>query len=356
MGACGSSNTVTDANSSGRKSVIGIETQVKAYNTADRSTFKIVLIGTGECGKSTILKQMKILHMGGFSKEDKIELVEACQINVLNAMQMILQKCRDEGIKLRGKPVDEVSVANSLLVNAHSLGNAGTEIAGLWNGEECLRNEVLPLVTDMPDSGVYFLDRAAEVYAAGYSPSDMDLLKVRRRTTGINETKFVPADGGGRSIRMIDVGGQRGERMKWMKCFDSVDAVMFIASLSEYNQTLEEDSTKNRLTESLDVFKALANTAFFKNSAVFLFLNKDDVFKEKIKEFDIATYFPDYKGGLNYDLGLKFIQGKYYRRRKNKENFYVHVTTATNTKSVEFVWRAACNVIVDLKANSVGVL
>ena len=40
---------------------------------------------------------------------------------------------------------------------------------------------------------------------------------------------------------MIDVGGQRSERKKWLRCFDSIQAVIFIASLAEYDQVLAED-------------------------------------------------------------------------------------------------------------------
>ena len=53
---------------------------------------------------------------------------------------------------------------------------------------------------------------------------------------------------------------------------------------------------------------------------------------------------------------LKFITRKYKSRRKNKENFYVHCTTAVDTKSVEFVWLACKDVILNNKINSTGIM
>ena len=41
-------------------------------------------------------------------------------------------------------------------------------------------------------------------------------------------------------IRMVDVGGQRSERRKWIHCFENVTSVMFLAAVSEYDQTLHE--------------------------------------------------------------------------------------------------------------------
>ncbi len=39
-------------------------------------------------------------------------------------------------------------------------------------------------------------------------------------------------------INMIDVGGQRSERKRWIRCFNGVQAVIFVASLSEYDQVI----------------------------------------------------------------------------------------------------------------------
>ena len=48
-------------------------------------------------------------------------------------------------------------------------------------------------------------------------------------------------------ISVTDVGGQRSERKKWLNCFDSVNAVVFVVAMSEYDQMLTEDATMNRM-------------------------------------------------------------------------------------------------------------
>lgn len=41
---------------------------------------------------------------------------------------------------------------------------------------------------------------------------------------------------------MFDVGGQRSERRKWIRCFDNVELVIFLVAMSEFDQTLYEDN------------------------------------------------------------------------------------------------------------------
>lgn len=45
----------------------------------------------------------------------------------------------------------------------------------------------------------------------------------------------------------MDVGGQKSERRKWIHCFENVTSLIFLASLSEYDQVLEERETIVRL-------------------------------------------------------------------------------------------------------------
>ena len=58
---------------------------------------------------------------------------------------------------------------------------------------------------------------------------------------------------------MFDVGGQRDERRKWIQCFNDVTAIIYVASSSSYDMVLMEDTSQNRLKESLDLFKSIWN-------------------------------------------------------------------------------------------------
>lgn len=40
---------------------------------------------------------------------------------------------------------------------------------------------------------------------------------------------------------MVDVGGQKSERRKWIHCFQDVTSILFLVSLSGYDQCLIED-------------------------------------------------------------------------------------------------------------------
>ena len=62
------------------------------------------------------------------------------------------------------------------------------------------------------------------------------------------------------SIHLVDVGGQRSERRKWIHCFESVTSIIFCVALSEYDQTLLEDPSQNRMAESLVLFESVINS------------------------------------------------------------------------------------------------
>lgn len=63
---------------------------------------------------------------------------------------------------------------------------------------------------------------------------------------------------------MVDVGGQKSERKKWMHCFQDVTAVIFCVALSEYDLKLYEDDTTWRMHDSLKLFKEICNNTWFK--------------------------------------------------------------------------------------------
>lgn len=77
------------------------------------------------------------------------------------------------------------------------------------------------------------------------------------------------------------MGGQRSERKKWIHCFEGVTCIIFIAALSAYDMVL---------------FNSICNHRYFATTSIVLFLNKKDVFSEKIKKAHLSICFPDYDG------------------------------------------------------------
>ena len=117
--------------------------------------------------------------------------------------------------------------------------------------------------------------------------------------------------------RMVDVGGQRSERRKWIHCFEKVTTVMFLCAISEYDQVLCETENEvsqpssavaivttllfisqkvNRMSESLALFETITKYPWFVSSSLILFLNKKDLLEEKIKTSNLVDYFPEYTG------------------------------------------------------------
>lgn len=138
-----------------------------------------------------------------------------------------------------------------------------------------------------------YFDNIDRIGAADYLPTEQDLLRSRAKTTGIIEIEF---DIEKTHFRMVDVGGQRSERKKWMHCFQEVTAVIFCVALSEYDLKLQEDETTNRMHESLKLFKEICNSKWFLETAMILFLNKRDLFEEKIRRVDLNVCFREYTG------------------------------------------------------------
>lgn len=57
---------------------------------------------------------------------------------------------------------------------------------------------------------------------------------------------------------------------------------------------------QNRMHESLMLFDSICNNKFFIDTSIILFLNKKDLFGEKIKKSPLTICFPEYPGGCHH--------------------------------------------------------
>lgn len=94
---------------------------------------------------------------------------------------------------------------------------------------------------------------------------------------------------------VYDVGGARTQRAAWVPYFDAVDAIIFIVSLSSFDQSLSEDPSINRMEDSLRSFRDLVGSKILKNVNIILFLNKIDLLESKLASgVQLGQYFKRY--------------------------------------------------------------
>lgn len=203
------------------------------------------------------------------------------------------------------------------------------------------------------DSTPYFFKELDRVSQPDYIPTVDDVLRARTKTTGIYETRFTMGNLG---IHMFDVGGQRSERKKWIHCFEAVTSIIFCVALSEYDQVLLEESGQNRMTESLVLFDSVINSRWFARSSIILFLNKIDLFKEKLPRAPLEDWFEDYTGGADTNKAAKYILYRFTQVNRAKLNIYPHLTQATDTSNIRLVFAAVKETILQNALKDSGIL
>jgi len=204
---------------------------------------------------------------------------------------------------------------------------------------------------DLLDSAEFYINKIKTVAAQDYIPNVDDILNSRSKTVGIITQRMEVMNDNKKKQKFlfVDVGGQRNERKKWMHAFEGVTAIMFIIALPEYDQHLEEDRNQNRMVESLKLFKEICDNKVFAQTAIIIFYNKEDLFKEKIKTSDPAKChkdFEDYKGGCDYNKSLTYFKDKFKKLSTQKRAIMDYVTTATNTKNIKNVFDACKAIII----------
>uniref|UniRef100_A0A672TFH2 Guanine nucleotide-binding protein subunit alpha n=1 Tax=Strigops habroptila TaxID=2489341 RepID=A0A672TFH2_STRHB len=316
-----------------------IERQLHWDKRDARQELKLLLLGTGESGKSTFIKQMRIIHGSGYSDEDKRGFTKLVYQNIFTAMQAMIRAMdtlripyKYEHNKAHAQLVQEVDVENvSTFENPYV-----DAIRSLWNDPGIQEYSTKYYLND--------LDRIADLT---YLPTQQDVLRVRVPTTGIIEYPF---DLQSVIFRMVDVGGQLSERRKWIHCFENVTSIMYLVALSEYDQVLVESDNENRMEESKALFRTIITYPWFQNSSVILFLNKKDLLEEKIMYSHLVDYFPEYDGPQrDAQAAREFILKMFVDLNPDNDKIiYSHFTCATDTENIRFVFAAVKDTILQL--------
>ncbi|CCK73103.1 guanine nucleotide-binding protein subunit alpha KNAG_0M02500 [Huiozyma naganishii CBS 8797] len=465
MGCTASTHTIAEDENDPflqiRKANDAIEHSLQLEKQREKNEMKLLLLGAGESGKSTVLKQLKLLHQGGFSHQERLQYSQVIWADAIQSMKILIIQARKLGIKLDcDNPTthNELFQAKSIVLKTQTLQMVDANVAGgsdflndyvlkyserheakrrvqstgqakafdpenekqtlqenskdmdslpetdekmanlkdiskdlnetgndqmfiekkhdnarkdsrkqysnieiahsikaLWENDKGIRqcfhrsNEF-----QLEGSASYYFDNILKFADQNYVCTDEDILKGRIKTTGITENDF---NIGSTKFKVLDAGGQRSERKKWIHSFQGITAVIFVLATSEYDQMLFEDERVNRMHESIMLFETLVNSKWFSNTPFILFLNKIDLFEEKVKKTPIRKYFPDYQGRIgDAEAGLSYFEKIFLSLNRNNKPIYVRRTCATDTQTMKFVLSAVTDLIIQQNLKKSGII
>lgn len=335
-----------------------IDEEIHRKKEEEQEIIKLLLLGAGESGKSTLFKQMIKIYGEGFSEKDLILYIPMIHNNTVTAMkELCFQSSKlgpNETVKSEAA-LEALRYMEDVRPEDRITGTTAQHIKILWAEPGIKSSFHRRAEFQLVDSADYFFDHIERISAPNFIPTDDDLIRCRVRTTGIVENKFVIDDN---RFLMVDVGGQRNERKKWIHCFEGVTAVIFVAAASAYDQVLYEDGKTNRMDEALTLFHDTCHSRWFVHTSFVLFLNKKDLFQEKIAEVPITKWggAANFRGDPNnYDDCIAFIQ-KQFEDRYHQPKLYVHVTCATDSSNVAAVFGAVKDIIIQTHLAESGLL
>ncbi|XP_049417269.1 guanine nucleotide-binding protein G(o) subunit alpha-like [Epinephelus fuscoguttatus] len=338
-----------------------IEQDLCEQAKTETNVVKILMLGSAESGKSTLIKQIKIIHSHGFSKQELSSFKPAVLDNLLTSMKFVLRGMGMLRINLANKK--NKTHARSILSCNQCLGDdqellpfVAHAVCALWADQGVRAAAARGYEFELNDSALYFFENMSRIIAPKYVPTETDVLRVRVRTCGIIETQFQLNE---MIFRLYDVGGQRSERRKWLSCFDCIQAVLFVVALSSYDIQTEEPSG-NRLQESLKLFTSVCTNAVFSSASLILFMNKTDLFRDKILHSGrhLRFYLPSYKGADgDVDAAAHHITAMFSSCNSRPDKpIYHHFTTATDTANVQVVFHMVIDQVMSENLAAVQLL
>ncbi|KAJ1559622.1 guanine nucleotide-binding protein subunit alpha, partial [Nowakowskiella sp. JEL0078] len=216
------------------------------------NVIKLLLLGTGESGKSTVLKQFRLLHGEAWAPSEISAFRSAVLSNLLGGAKTLVEAMDELQIewgsqraKITALQYKTLSVSNLIMSAPNTYGEGNFVSSDVLEAIQIIwKDEGIQLCFSrsneyqLMDSCRYYMEEAPRLCHPTYIPQNQDILRTRVMTTTITENNFKI---GSKNFRIFDVGGQRSERKKWAPYFDDCSAIIFVSAISAFDQTCFED-------------------------------------------------------------------------------------------------------------------
>ena len=337
-----------------------IDASLAADSAALAKELKVLVLGTAESGKSSLLKQLRLCYAGGYSLDDRAALAPAVRAAAYNAMRTLIKAAERFDIQIKSKQNRGLASDFEAPASASLSVELAEAMQALWKDPGIAKaySRRHELGSELSDSAGYLVQNAERFAQSDYVPTEGDVLRTRLPQSGI-----VSVGIDWRSFRLVavDVAAQRSDKKRWIHYFEDVVAVAFVAALSHFDVLVTKSaasdggseataSTANALLEAEQLFHTVAKSDWFPHAQIMLFLNKRDLFKDKLAQGrQLTLAYPDYAGDHSDQDAFQFVADKFTKPIAStlKRPVLVFSLTATDQDVARDILKQLADTVVD---------
>uniref|UniRef100_A0A6B2L9N1 Uncharacterized protein n=1 Tax=Arcella intermedia TaxID=1963864 RepID=A0A6B2L9N1_9EUKA len=321
-------------------------------------------LGIGGCGKTTFVRQMKVLHNIPW-EEAELERYASTIRRVFTLAQIdIVWAAKKLNLEFSEESKGLIEKLNELHKDREKSGLSPDSLPllkSLW--EDPISQEIVKKHPEMIGAIhiSYFWQNVDRIIKDDYKPLEEDILRVRIRTAGAYSTVICIEKN---YFEFFDVGGQKPERSKWEKVLQSHEfsCILFFVACDEWD-VMDEEKEYNY--SKLEIGKIIFNEVLESNDVpedipIILFMNRSDMFQARFEKDEswesYKTTYPDYKGERNYKDGINHIIKIFLDdapKRKHPVRHYI--TNSLDKNSMAPVWKAVKEFVMQKAINAVGI-
>uniref|UniRef100_A0A6B2L9E8 Uncharacterized protein n=1 Tax=Arcella intermedia TaxID=1963864 RepID=A0A6B2L9E8_9EUKA len=304
-----------------------------------QNTIRILCLGLGGCGKTTFVKQLKIINRVPWGEAELQAFTKAIKSNYIKGLQDAYEVLGDLGLEIKAENKPLFEELESLRPTTDLTPEVVDTLKKIYEDPsiQTIINHHIEQITVTHIA--YFFHHIDRILSPTYLPTDEDILRARVRTSGAHSsTIFIDKS----YFEFHDVGGQRPDRAKWEAVLKEnvFAAVIYFVAADEYGVE-SEDKEGLKLEISRGLFAQLRES-IPQDQPIVLFMNRMDLFEKRIADQKgFGTFqkiFPDFKGEQKKDKTSEYVK-EWFLSDVKGTNVKHHYTCAMDRESLVIVWR-----------------
>eukprot|EP01125_Pyxidicula_operculata_P003356 TRINITY_DN13_c0_g1_i5.p1 TRINITY_DN13_c0_g1~~TRINITY_DN13_c0_g1_i5.p1 ORF type:complete len:361 (-),score=73.39 TRINITY_DN13_c0_g1_i5:350-1396(-) len=313
-----------------------------------KGDLKVITLGVAGSGKSTFVKQMKIIGNNGFENEELLSYKDILLKNIMIGIQELVKQAEKLDYQIDSGKRKHARFFNELQVFETEWNEKiGAKVRALWEDKVIQQMwQLAPGYQLQMTQMDYLMANLDRFLQPDFVPSNEDVLHARQRTTG-QQTTIIYDQTIKYNWNFIDVGGQKPERAKWTNILTENDChgVFWFLALDEFNMVSAEDASKTKMLISMELLSELVNYEKTQKLTMIIFLNKIDLFDKKLKNDkdlgDFQKLFPEFKKGDSLQKACDLVKGKVnaFCNIRDPEQLVFYETNALDTPSMGDVFK-----------------